>query len=97
MSAAVVVQSRIERAWQVLGSVPDPEVLALSVVDLGIVREVSAAGDGGLDIVLTPTYSGCPATEAIEMPTTSAPRKSPRLARTLRVARKMLPTSGTTR
>ncbi len=44
----------------------DPEVPALSVVDLGIVRDVSAAADGGLDVVLTPTYSGCPATEVIE-------------------------------
>ncbi len=65
MSAAVAAESRIDCAWRVLGSVPDPEVPALSVVDLGLVREVSAAADDGLDIVLTPTYSGCPATEAI--------------------------------
>ncbi|MDD0838467.1 phenylacetate-CoA oxygenase subunit PaaJ [Curvibacter sp. HBC61] len=51
--------------WQVLGSVLDPEVPALSVVDLGLVREV-LAHDDGLEIVLTPTYSGCPATELIE-------------------------------
>ena len=49
-----------------LSTVLDPEVPALSVVDLGIVREVAASDDGGLAIVLTPTYSGCPATEAIE-------------------------------
>jgi len=66
VSTEVTTQSRLDRAWQVLAGVPDPEVPALSVVDLGIVREVSAAGDDGLDIVLTPTYSGCPATEAIE-------------------------------
>ncbi len=61
--------SRIERAWQVLHGVPDPEVPAVSVIDLGIVREVHAAAEadgGGLDVVLTPTYSGCPATEVIE-------------------------------
>jgi ring-1,2-phenylacetyl-CoA epoxidase subunit PaaD len=46
--------------------VPDPEVPALSVIDLGIVREVSEANDGALAIALTPTYSGCPATEVIE-------------------------------
>jgi len=51
--------------WQVLGTVLDPEVLALSVVDLGLVREV-LRHDDGLEIVLTPTYSGCPATELIE-------------------------------
>lgn len=61
------------RAWAVLRSVLDPEVPAVSVVDLGIVREVrwtrsSSAADtaGCLDVWLTPTYSGCPATEAIE-------------------------------
>ena len=59
---------RIERAWAVLDGVLDPEVPALSVRDLGIVRDVVACGDGSnvLEIVLTPTYSGCPATEAIE-------------------------------
>ena len=59
---------RIARAWAVLDTVLDPEVPALSVRDLGIVRDVVAAGDGSnaLEIVLTPTYSGCPATEAIE-------------------------------
>ena len=55
----------VERAWGVLDGVPDPEVPAVSVRDLGIVRDVIALDDGGLEIVLTPTYSGCPATEAI--------------------------------
>ena len=55
MSAAVTADSSVDRAWRVLGSVLDPEVPALSVVDLGLVRGVSVAGDGGLDIVLTPT------------------------------------------
>ena len=44
---------------------PDPEVPAVSVCDLGIVRDVIESVDGGLEIVLTPTYSGCPATEVI--------------------------------
>lgn len=65
-------QSREDIAWTVLATVLDPEVPALSVVDLGIVREVAIAGDGQLDIVLTPTYSGCPATEAIEADIASA-------------------------
>ena len=60
-------QARIARAWAVLAEVPDPEVPAISVCDLGIVRDVRLAADGlALDIVLTPTYSGCPATEVIE-------------------------------
>ena len=56
--------TRSERAWQVLGDVLDPEVPALSVCDLGIVREVIDHGQE-LEVVLTPTYSGCPATEVI--------------------------------
>jgi ring-1,2-phenylacetyl-CoA epoxidase subunit PaaD len=48
----------------VLDTVLDPEVPALSLTDLGIVREVRDAPEG-LEVVLTPTYSGCPATEVI--------------------------------
>lgn len=59
------MNARTERAWEVLGTVLDPEVPALSVRDLGIVRDVIDHGDE-LEVVLTPTYSGCPATEAIE-------------------------------
>lgn len=57
---------RTARAWAVLDAVPDPEVPVLSVRDLGMVRAVDLSGDGTLDVVLTPTYSGCPATEMIE-------------------------------
>lgn len=53
------------QAWDVLAHVPDPEIPAISVTDLGIVRDVRSADDG-VDVVVTPTYSGCPATEAIE-------------------------------
>jgi len=60
-------QERLERAWAVLQQVPDPEVPAVSVCDLGIVRELQVADDERtLVAVLTPTYSGCPATEVIE-------------------------------
>lgn len=54
-----------QAAWAVLDTVLDPEVPVLSVRDLGIVREVSVHDDGAADVVLTPTYSGCPATEVI--------------------------------
>jgi len=47
--------------WSVLEGVPDPEIPVLSIVDLGIVRAVH---DG--KVVITPTYSGCPATQVIE-------------------------------
>ena len=57
--------ARATKAWDVLGNVLDPEVPALSVRDLGIVRDVIDHGIE-LEVVLTPTYSGCPATEVIE-------------------------------
>ena len=56
--------SRVDRAWQVLGTVLDPEVPVVSVCDLGIVRDV-VDRDGSIEVVVTPTYSGCPATEVI--------------------------------
>ena len=72
MSAAVVLSrlSHINAAWAVLAEVCDPELPVLSLCDLGIVREVREVpidGDGAnmLEVVLTPTYSGCPATEVI--------------------------------
>ena len=57
--------ARKARAWAVLQTVADPEIPVLSLSDLGIVRDVRDGSDGALDVVLTPTYSGCPATELI--------------------------------
>ncbi|MEO6033000.1 MAG: 1,2-phenylacetyl-CoA epoxidase subunit PaaD, partial [Burkholderiaceae bacterium] len=64
-SRVVVAEARVEQAWRVLDSVLDPEVPVVSVRDLGIVRDVVDEGEA-LGVVLTPTYSGCPATEMIE-------------------------------
>jgi ring-1,2-phenylacetyl-CoA epoxidase subunit PaaD len=61
----------LEQAWAVLGAVMDPEVPVVSVVDLGIVRSLDWQG-GHLHVVVTPTYSGCPATEVIEQDITEA-------------------------
>lgn len=51
-------------AWAVLDRVLDPEVPVLSVVELGIVRGLKIDG-GRAEVTVTPTYSGCPATEVI--------------------------------
>ncbi len=59
-------------AWEVLNTVLDPEVPVLSICDLGMVRDVQMQGERGLDVVLTPTYSGCPATEMIASQATNA-------------------------
>ncbi len=61
MVAAARMQDDTARIWAVLAGVPDPEIPVLSIVDLGIVREVSAER-----VAITPTYTGCPATQAIE-------------------------------
>ena len=54
------------RAWTILAGVADPEIPVVSVVDLGIVRAVDESADGRrVTVTLTPTYSGCPATEVI--------------------------------
>jgi ring-1,2-phenylacetyl-CoA epoxidase subunit PaaD len=53
-----------ESAWKALARVPDPEIPVISVVDLGIVRGIDWQRDE-LIVTLTPTYSGCPATEMI--------------------------------
>ena len=63
MSAATDTD-RVQAAWAVLQGVPDPELPMVSLCDLGIVRVVRQ-GDAGIEVVLTPTYSGCPATEDI--------------------------------
>jgi ring-1,2-phenylacetyl-CoA epoxidase subunit PaaD len=54
-----------EQIWELLDQVKDPEVPVLSVVELGIVRAVRV-DDGDVTVVITPTYSGCPAMHAIE-------------------------------
>jgi ring-1,2-phenylacetyl-CoA epoxidase subunit PaaD len=53
------------RIWRLLDAVPDPEIPVLSVVDLGIVREVRWQEGEALRVSITPTYTGCPATEVI--------------------------------
>ena len=65
LAARPLEATRVQAAWDVLATVLDPEVPAVSVRDLGIVRDVIVHSNG-LEIVLTPTYSGCPATEVIE-------------------------------
>ena len=63
-------------AWEVLHTVLDPEVPVVSICDLGIVRSVELSGEHGVNVVLTPTYSGCPATELIATETTNALAKA---------------------
>jgi ring-1,2-phenylacetyl-CoA epoxidase subunit PaaD len=65
VAAALDAAARVTAAWQLLASVEDPEIPALSIVDLGLVRFVEVDRDGALEVGLSPTYVGCPATEVI--------------------------------
>jgi len=56
---------RLAAIWRVLATIPDPEIPVLSIVDLGMVRDVAWEG-GQLVVSITPTYSGCPATDMIK-------------------------------
>lgn len=54
-----------EHVWQILEQVTDPEIPVLTIADLGIIRDVKRVGEK-VQIVITPTYSGCPAMRVIE-------------------------------
>jgi ring-1,2-phenylacetyl-CoA epoxidase subunit PaaD len=55
-----------ERAWAAAAQIVDPEIPVLSIADLGVLREVRVSGDT-VEVVITPTYSGCPAMRMIEI------------------------------
>jgi ring-1,2-phenylacetyl-CoA epoxidase subunit PaaD len=56
----------VENIKSILGNVMDPEVPVLSVIDLGIIRDV-IIHDNETEVIITPTYSGCPAMDVISM------------------------------
>ena len=60
------MENQNNNIWSLLEEVTDPEVPVLSVIDLGIVREINSSY-GDVEIVITPTYSGCPAMDVISM------------------------------
>jgi ring-1,2-phenylacetyl-CoA epoxidase subunit PaaD len=65
-AAAPGAAARVASAWAALRDVEDPEIPAVSVVDLGVIRFVTPQSDGSLEVGLSPTYTGCPATEVIQ-------------------------------
>lgn len=56
-----------QKVWEWLAEVADPEVPVLSILDLGIVRNVAILADDHVAVSITPTYSGCPAMDLISM------------------------------
>jgi|SRR6185437_5484729 len=55
-----------QRVWELLNTVTDPEIPVLSIIDLGIVRDIKIENET-LEVIITPTYSGCPAMDLIGM------------------------------
>jgi ring-1,2-phenylacetyl-CoA epoxidase subunit PaaD len=55
----------VDEIRRLAGEVPDPEMPALTIADLGILRDVRVDESGGVVVDITPTYSGCPALEVI--------------------------------
>jgi ring-1,2-phenylacetyl-CoA epoxidase subunit PaaD len=78
-------QTTEQRALAVAAAVPDPEIPALTIADLGILRAVEIAEDGGVIAHLSPTYMGCPAVLAIELAVTTALQEAGFQARTERI------------
>lgn len=63
MSTSVALDTDAVRA--LLEDVRDPEIPILTIADLGVLRDVSVGDDGSVTVVVTPTYSGCPAMQTI--------------------------------
>lgn len=55
-----------KKIWELLAEVTDPEVPVLTILDLGIVRDIKISGDE-IEVIITPTYTGCPAMDMIAM------------------------------
>ncbi len=56
-----------EQIYKILDDVCDPEIPVLTVRDLGVVRDVIIGENRGIEVIITPTYSGCPAMNTIEI------------------------------
>jgi ring-1,2-phenylacetyl-CoA epoxidase subunit PaaD len=68
----VISKSQIE---EILDEVKDPEIPVISIADLGILRDVKVSEDGFIEVVITPTYTGCPAMMEIERDINNALKK----------------------
>ena len=71
-----MVNSRLDRARAAVAGVVDPEIPVLTIADLGVLRDVVIAEDDAVEVTITPTYSGCPAMEAITADILSALEQS---------------------
>jgi ring-1,2-phenylacetyl-CoA epoxidase subunit PaaD len=65
VATAAQEQTQQQQAWDVAATVCDPEIPVLTIEDLGILRDVQITAEQGVRVTITPTYSGCPAMDAI--------------------------------
>ena len=68
----MVKEISTDKIWEILETIPDPEIPEISIVDLGIIRDVQYTDDK-FAVTITPTYSGCPAMSFIKKDFYSAP------------------------
>ncbi|MCP4437415.1 MAG: phenylacetate-CoA oxygenase subunit PaaJ [Aureispira sp.] len=61
----MITKEDITKVWEHLQEVTDPEIPVLTILDMGIVRDVKVNDQSQLEVVITPTYSGCPAMDMI--------------------------------
>ena len=61
----MVKEISTDKIWEILETIPDPEIPEISIVDLGIIRDVQYTDDK-FAVTITPTYSGCPAMSFIK-------------------------------
>lgn len=66
VAAATSAGGLRQRVMEIAGQVVDPEIPVLSIADLGVLRDVKV-GEDGVEVVITPTYSGCPAMNMIAL------------------------------
>jgi ring-1,2-phenylacetyl-CoA epoxidase subunit PaaD len=66
VTAAESASDLRQRAWEAASRVVDPEIPVLTIADLGVLREITLI-DGGIEVAITPTYSGCPAMNMIAL------------------------------
>lgn len=55
-----------ENIYSLLSEIPDPEIPVISIVELGVIRDVKFSDEKTIEVVITPTYSGCPAMKQME-------------------------------
>ena len=66
MNIPLPINEKEEKIWDILETITDPEIPVLTIMDLGIVRDVKIHADE-IQVIITPTYTGCPAMDMIAM------------------------------